>query len=171
MRNPAKVLGAIASFEMPPTGACLLPVPTPCPLMFKKFSVPLVRSEVVDRPRARRWSRICRLPETRDGTILGTIGYMAPEQVRGQPADQRSDIFSFGAVFYEMLTGRRAFRKADDFATMHAILYEPPPKLPARIPIRIARIVQRCLAMDPNQRYRTGGELAAALGRVAAIIQ
>lgn len=116
-----------------------------------------------DRGAGRSGGRKPKQPETPEGTILGTPGYMAPEQVRGEAADARSDVFSLGAVFYEMLTGRRAFREATPIETMIAILRKPPRKLPAHIPLPIARIVRRCLAKDPSRRYRTAKELAANL--------
>lgn len=102
-------------------------------------------------------------PKTREGTILGTPGYMSPEQVRGQAADQRSDIFSFGAIFYEMLTGRPVFRENSEIATMNAISRNAPPKLPSRVPAAVARIVRRCLEKDPTRRYQAAEELIAAL--------
>lgn len=101
--------------------------------------------------------------ETAEGTILGTIGYMSPEQVRGENADQRSDIFSLGAIFYEMLSGRRAFHRKTAIDTMSAILHNDPPKLPAGIPAPIARIVRRCLEKKRSRRYRTATELASDL--------
>jgi serine/threonine protein kinase len=126
--------------------------------------------KVVSRWRGRRWSRNSRRPETRDGAILGTAGYMSPEQVRGQFADRRSDIFSFGAVFYEMLTGRRAFQERNELETMHATVEKPARTLPAHIPAPIARVAERCLAKDPKQRYPTGAQLTADLVRVSGVI-
>jgi serine/threonine protein kinase len=93
---------------------------------------------------------------------------MAPEQVRGEAADQRSDVFSFGAVFYEMLTGRRAFQEATPIETMSAILHKRPPKLPARIPAQIGRIIRRCLEKDPRRRYTTAQELIVDLAAAFA---
>lgn len=104
--------------------------------------------------------------ETRQGTILGTMAYMAPEQALGEPADQRSDVFSFGALLFEMLTGQRAFQGTNNVTTLRAVAFEPPPALPRSIPARIARILRRCLTKDPNQRYQTAMELAADLERV-----
>jgi serine/threonine protein kinase len=123
-------------------------------------------AKVVGRAR-RRQSANKQILETLDGTILGTPGYMSPEQVRGQAADPRSDVFSFGTTFYEMLTGRPAFREDTAIETMSAILRKAPPKLPARIPARIAAILRRCLAKEPSGRYKTAKELEAALTRAA----
>jgi len=95
------------------------------------------------------------LPITIQGTIMGTAGYMSPEQVRGQAADQRSDIFSLGVVFYEMLTGRCAFSHGTPIEGMGAILYQTPRRLPRRVRRPIAGIIYRCLAKEPTQRYRT----------------
>jgi serine/threonine protein kinase len=124
------------------------------------FGLAKVRhSNPADQSRKRGWN----LVETHEGTILGTAGYMSPEQVQGEEADRRSDIFSFGATFYEMLTGRRAFKERSAIETMSAILRKAPPSLPARIPTPIAAIIGRCLAKKPNQRYRTGRDLLADL--------
>src|SRR5205823_14618071 len=90
---------------------------------------------------------------TEPGVVLGTLGYMAPEQVRGKPADARSDIFAFGALLYEMLTGRRAFRGPTAADTMTAILTgDPPDAISALGPIGPAlnRVVRRCLEKDPR---------------------
>src|SRR6202163_2689423 len=86
---------------------------------------------------------------TTPGTVMGTVGYMSPEQVRGQPLDHRSDIFSFGAVLYEMLSGKRAFHGPSPIDTQFAILHAEPPELsdPA-----MNRLVRRCLEKDPQRR-------------------
>lgn len=121
-------------------------------------------AKAVGQPYGRALSQRTRLPETRNGTILGTPGYMSPEQVRGSKARPASDIFSLGAVFYEMLTGHRAFHEQTPIETMGAILKRTPPRLPLRVPFFIRRIVRRCLAKEPRNRY-TAGELIAALNR------
>jgi eukaryotic-like serine/threonine-protein kinase len=103
---------------------------------------------------------------TDPGTVLGTVGYMAPEQVRGEPGDQRSDIFSFGAVLYEMVTGRRAFARATPAETMTAILREDAPDPTAmtpQIPPSLARIIWHCLEKKPEARFRSAHDLAFAL--------
>jgi serine/threonine protein kinase/Tol biopolymer transport system component len=108
---------------------------------------------------------------TRPGAVLGTIGYMSPEQVRGQAADARSDIFSFGAVLYEMLSGRRAFRGGSSVETMNAILSDEPPEMTrpvADVPPALDRIVRRCLEKKPDERFRSAHDLAFALDTLSA---
>src|SRR6202162_719125 len=100
---------------------------------------------------------------TEPGVVLGTIGYMAPEQVRGRAADARSDIFSFGAILYEMLSGQRAFRGASAADTMSAILKEHPPDLSVTnqsISPGLERIVRHCLEKNPEQRFHSAHDLA-----------
>ncbi|MCA1562815.1 MAG: protein kinase [Acidobacteria bacterium] len=98
------------------------------------------------------------------GVILGTVGYFSPEQARGRPADQYSDIFSFGTVLYEMLSGRRAFLAETAVQTMNAILTEEPPEPADRpIPPVLDRIIRRCLEKNPEQRFRSAHDLAFAL--------
>ena len=113
------------------------------------------------------------LPQRTDaGTVLGTVGYMSPEQVRGRPADPRSDIFSFGAVLYEMLSGRRAFRESSVIETLNAILKADPPELSrtnAEIPPSLERILGRCLEKDPDERFRSAHDLAFALDAVSGV--
>ena len=100
---------------------------------------------------------------TTPGMVLGTMGYMSPEQVRGLTADHRSDIFSFGAVLYEMLSGKRAFRGATAADTMSAILSADPPELESgtrTIPPILDRLVRRCLEKSPDERYQSARDLA-----------
>ena len=97
------------------------------------------------------------------GAILGTVGYMAPEQVRGRKVDSRADLFSFGAILYEMLAGRRAFAGASPVETASAILNADPAALPREVPRRVAAVVRRCLAKDPAQRYPSVRALRTAL--------
>jgi Tol biopolymer transport system component len=102
-------------------------------------------------------------PQTGAGTVLGTIGYMSPEQVRGHAVDHRSDIFSFGVVFYEMLTGRRAFKGDSAVETMNAILKEDPPLTPANgsaITPPLDRIVMHCLEKSPEERFQSARDIA-----------
>ncbi|HVE65445.1 MAG TPA: protein kinase [Thermoanaerobaculia bacterium] len=100
---------------------------------------------------------------TEPGVVLGTLGYMSPEQVRGRPADARSDIFSFGAVLYEMLSGQRAFRGDSAADTMSAILREDPPDLSTTnraIAPGLDRIVRHCLEKSPEARFHSAHDLA-----------
>src|SRR5262249_16209434 len=103
---------------------------------------------------------------TDPGTVMGTVGYMSPEQVRGQMADHRSDIFSFGAILHEMLSGRRAFRRETMAETMTAILKEEPPELTEtneNIKRGVERIVRRCLEKQPERRFQSASDLGFAL--------
>jgi serine/threonine protein kinase len=103
---------------------------------------------------------------TEPGKVMGTVGYMSPEQVRGIPADSRSDIFSFGAVLYEMLLGERAFHYPTAAETMTAILKEDPPRLAeaARLlPPGVERLLRHCLEKEPHQRFQSARDLAFAL--------
>lgn len=103
---------------------------------------------------------------TDPGMVMGTIGYMAPEQVRGKTADHRSDIFAFGTVLYELVTGKPTFRKPTSADTMAAILNEEPPsvsQLAPSTPPGLQRIVHRCLEKDPEQRFQSASDLAFAL--------
>jgi Tol biopolymer transport system component len=105
-------------------------------------------------------------PGTEPGIVLGTLGYMSPEQVRGQPADHRSDIFSFGAILYEMLSGRRAFHGDSAADTMSAILREDPPDLSLtnqNISPALDRIVRHCLEKSPERRLHSAHDLAFEL--------
>jgi len=100
---------------------------------------------------------------TEPGVVMGTLGYMSPEQVRGRPADARSDIFSFGAILYEMLSGRRAFHGDSAADTMSAILKEDPPDLSVTnqsISPGLERIVRHCLEKNPEQRFHSAHDLA-----------
>ena len=110
--------------------------------------------------------------ETNAGQVLGTVGYMSPEQVRGQPADHRSDIFSFGSILYEMLNGRRAFRHDTGAETMTAILNEEPPDFSARngaIAPALERIVRHCMEKQPAQRFQSAHDIAFDLETISGI--
>jgi hypothetical protein len=105
------------------------------------------------------------------GMVMGTVGYMSPEQVRGELADTRSDIFSFGCVLYEMLTGKRAFKAGTGVETMHAILNADPPEFQGEqinLPPAMATIVRRCLEKRPEQRFQSAADLAFALRSISA---
>jgi TolB-like protein len=97
------------------------------------------------------------------GRVLGTLAYMAPEQARGTTVDQRADVFSFGVVLYEMLSGERPFRGATSTDTVAAILRDEPPPLPPGVPAALSAVAMRCLVKEPQRRYQRGGELQAAL--------
>ena len=104
--------------------------------------------------------------QTAEGTILGTAAYMAPEQAEGRPADARSDIFSFGAVLYEIFTGRRAFGGATRMATLAAVLTrepDPPSRVVARLPPDLEKLIVRCLRKDPERRWQSMADLRVAL--------
>src|SRR5438128_8779943 len=104
--------------------------------------------------------------DTDPGVVIGTVGYMSPEQVRGRPVDHRSDIFSFGAILYEMLSGRRAFHGESAAETMSAILKEDPPDLSEtnhNISPALERLVNHCLEKNPEARFHSASDLAFAL--------
>jgi eukaryotic-like serine/threonine-protein kinase len=103
---------------------------------------------------------------TRSGAVIGTVAYMSPEQLRSKPVDHRSDIFSVGAILYEMLAGRRAFRGETEVDTMTAVLLENPPEIDleqARVPESILQIVRHCLEKEPENRFQSSRDLAFAL--------
>ena len=103
---------------------------------------------------------------TDPGLVVGTAGYMSPEQVRGEPADHRSDIFALGCVLFEMLTGRRAFQRPTPAETLSAILNDEPPsisQLIQNIPPALQRVVHRCLEKSPGERLQSSSDLAFAL--------
>ncbi len=109
--------------------------------------------------------------DTDPGTVMGTAGYMSPEQVRGRPADARSDLFSFGCVLYEMVTGQRAFRRETAAETMTAILHDEPPDAALSgglLPVEFGRLIRQCLAKDPGQRPQSAHDLTLALGAMAS---
>jgi Tol biopolymer transport system component len=100
---------------------------------------------------------------TEPGQVMGTVGYMSPEQVRGKAADHRSDIFSFGSILYEMLSGQRAFQGDTSADTMSAILKEEPAELSEtarHVPPALERMVRHCLEKNPAQRFQSAGDLA-----------
>ena len=107
---------------------------------------------------------------TLPGIPMGTVGYMSPEQVRGQASDHRSDIFAFGATLYEMVMGKRTFQKQTSADTMSAILNEEPPpisQLSPSTPLGLQRVVHRCLEKNPEQRFQSASDLAFALAALS----
>src|SRR5215470_5228268 len=103
---------------------------------------------------------------TDPGVVMGTIGYMSPEQLRGRVVDHRTDIFSFGAIFYEMLSGKRAFRGESTADTMSAILREDPPDLSStnqNVAPALERIVNHCLEKSPDERFHSANDLGFAI--------
>jgi eukaryotic-like serine/threonine-protein kinase len=109
---------------------------------------------------------------TEAGMVMGTVGYMSPEQVRGKPAVPESDIFAFGAILYEMVSGKRAFHRDSAADTMSAILHEEPPELTEtarNVPSGLERIVRHCLEKNPAQRFHSAGDLAFDMEAMADI--
>ena len=108
---------------------------------------------------------------TEPGTVMGTVGYMSPEQVRGLPLDHRSDIFSFGAILYELLSGQKAFKRETSNDTMAAILRDEPPELTQsgrNISPALDHIVRHCLEKDRENRFQTAKDIAFALSEASA---
>src|SRR5438034_1121301 len=108
--------------------------------------------------------------DTDPGVVMGTVGYMSPEQVKGRPVDHRSDIFSFGAILYDMLSGRRAFHGESAAETMSAILKEDPPDLSGtnhNISPALERLVNHCLQKNPEERFHSASDLAFALEAIS----
>ena len=109
---------------------------------------------------------------TEPGRLLGTVGYMAPEQIRGGSGDHRSDIFAFGAMLYEMLTGRPAFRGDSPIETLNSILKDDPPdfiELDIRVPAALERTVRHCLEKNPDERFQSARDLAFDLGALSGL--
>jgi Tol biopolymer transport system component len=107
-----------------------------------------------------------------NGTVLGTVGYMSPEQVRGKPADARSDLFSFGAILYEMLAGKRAFHGESAAETMSAIVKEEPAELGETnrsVPPALERIVRHCLEKNPQERFQSARDIAFDLESITSV--
>jgi serine/threonine protein kinase len=111
-------------------------------------------------------STLSMTPQTLEGTVLGTPAFMSPEQAAGDAVDARSDIFSFGAVLYEMVTGRRAFRGDTQVATVAAVLSQEPEPPPEKVPPELAKIILRCLRKDRARRYQSMADLKVALDDV-----
>lgn len=110
---------------------------------------------------------------TKEGSLVGTLGYMAPEQVQGGPVDVRTDLFAFGIVLYEMTVGARPFSGHSTIETLHAILKLDPPEIPLdlRIPALLERVIRRCLEKDPEARFQSSRDLAFALEHLGSTSQ
>jgi serine/threonine protein kinase len=121
------------------------------------FGLAVVRPPTTDKGISSVETRL-----TAPGTMLGTCGYMSPEQIRGDDVDQRTDLFSFGIVLYEMLVGRHPFLRENAAETISAILRDPAPPVPW-LPSGLERALTRCLAKDRDGRWATAGELEAGL--------
>jgi len=102
-------------------------------------------------------------PLTAQGAVVGTLAYMAPEQLQGRRADARSDVWALGVVLYEMASGARPFAGKTGYELSSAILNHAPQPLPADVPPPLAAVIERCLAKDPAQRYPRAGEVCSAL--------
>jgi eukaryotic-like serine/threonine-protein kinase len=107
---------------------------------------------------------------TKSGMVIGTVAYMSPEQLRGKPVDHRSDIFSMGAILYELVAGRRAFRGETEVDTMTAVLREEPPEIELHddsVPQSLRDIIRHCLEKEPENRFQSVRDLAFALGTLS----
>jgi serine/threonine-protein kinase len=102
-------------------------------------------------------------PQTAEGSILGTVNYMSPEQAEGKKVDARADVFALGAVMYEMLTGRRAFQGESDIATLSAVLRDDVQPISVPVPPDLDNLIRVCLRKDPNSRWQTMAEVEVAL--------
>jgi Tol biopolymer transport system component len=132
------------------------------------FGLASVRSDIASEPDASAPGSTL----TEHVAMVGTVGYMAPEQVRGEPADHRSDIFALGCVLYEAVTGRRAFEDETAADTMAAILKEEPAEMSSTgevPPPELERTIRRCLAKRPDDRYQSAADLSRALREVSSV--
>jgi eukaryotic-like serine/threonine-protein kinase len=137
--------------------------------MVKILDFGLARHEVFVTEAERTAGHTAAAPETAPGTVMGTVGYMSPEQVRGDPADARSDIFSLGCILYEMLTGRRAFGERAAAETLASILRDHPADVSESgkpIPVQLNGAVRRCLEKSPDERFQSARDLAFALREI-----
>ena len=119
-----------------------------------------------DQPDSGSTMTVAALAHTRAGMILGTIAYMSPEQAEGRAVDSRSDIFSFGSVLYEMVSGRKAFQGESQLSTLTAILREDPPRIGGLVddlPAEVERVISRCLRKDPIKRFQHMADVKVAL--------
>ncbi|HEY7863220.1 MAG TPA: bifunctional serine/threonine-protein kinase/formylglycine-generating enzyme family protein, partial [Thermoanaerobaculia bacterium] len=108
-------------------------------------------------------------PRTMQGVVLGTLAYLSPEQAEGKPVDARSDVFSFGTMLYEMLSGKRPFQGASTIGTITAILRDVPPSIRSlrpEVPEALVRVVERCLEKNPEDRYPSAAEVSRDLAAI-----
>jgi serine/threonine protein kinase len=127
-------------------------------------------AKLVDRPGLPAWdispTASLAAPVTEQGTIVGTVAYMAPEQAEGKTVDARTDIFSFGSVLYEMVTGQRAFQRDSPLSTLTAVLRDEPmpiSKMTEGLPRELERVITRCLRKDPERRWQAMADVKVAL--------
>lgn len=106
-----------------------------------------------------------RSQDTRDGAVKGRYGYMAPEQMRGEPLDRRADVWSLGVVLREAITGKRLFARDTDAATIYAVTEQPLPSWPEQVPTELREIADRALSRAPNERFASAREMGRALGK------
>jgi Tol biopolymer transport system component len=126
----------------------------------------------IDTPAGGDLTTMARIP-TDAGTVLGTTGYLSPEQAQARPVDARSDIFSFGAVLYEMVAGARAFRGDSAIDTLHAIVHDAPAPVDAadaNVPRELQFLLAKCLSKDPDERYQSTRDLVVDLKNVARLL-
>jgi serine/threonine protein kinase len=131
-------------------------------------------AQEVDKARAKADGVTLTSSSTAAGVVMGTASYMAPEQVRGEATDPRTDIFAFGAVLYEMLSGNRVFRRDTAAETMTAVLREDPPDLSdcgQPVSSSLERIARRCLEKNPEQRFQSAKDLSFALEVLSGVSQ
>lgn len=124
-------------------------------------------AKLVERSRPEDVTRAVNQDHTRPGLVVGTVAYMSPEQAAGKPLDSRTDIFSFGAVLYELLAGRRPFEGKTDVDVLHSILNEPPKPLPQSLPFGVRMVVEKAIEKDPADRYQSMREMVVDLRRLA----
>ena len=131
----------------------------------------LAKLALADEPEGQRTDLPTASIGTEPGVVLGTLGYMSPEQVKGKPADARSDIFALGTILHEMVSGQRTFQRGSAAETMSAILKEEPPDLSStnrNVPPGLERVVRHCLEKSPEERFQSARDLAFDLEALSA---